>query len=149
MFNLKRYNGTFKGVIGECLFKNTNDNVIITKFFNKNKFFSKFDNIIGKEKRDFLFNNWFSIDAVEFDKSSMKIVLYEIKTRNKYNKELHFKPKMTLATHKIYTEALRIGFIVKIATVWLCDNWDYNVVLSDFDDSQYCIDKPKKWDKCG
>jgi len=37
MFDLKRGGGSFKGIIGECMFKLTNRTVVITRFFNKNK----------------------------------------------------------------------------------------------------------------
>jgi len=149
MFNLKRCGGSFKGTIGECMFKLTNDKVIVTKFFNKNKFFSIFGNRISKDKHEFLVLNWYSIDGIEFDNLNRNIILYEIKTKNEYKKKLHFKPKMTLSTHLLYNQAKNLGFVVKLVIVLLYENWDFGIRIEDFDESKYCIDKPKRWDKAG
>lgn len=155
MHNLKRGKGTYKGLVGECLFKLTRKYLIVTKFFNKNKYFDIFSNKLSKEEKDFLDKNWFSIDAIEFDylKKPRKIVLFEIKTFNDYGdytiRESNWLPKMTLATSDIYKEALRKGFDVKVAIVWLKENWDYDVEIVDFDKFKYVIDKPKRYDKSG
>lgn len=148
MYNLKENNGTFKGIIGECLFKDTNENVILTKFFNKNKFINLFQKQINAEKLNFLINNWYSIDALELDKVNRIIILYEIKTKNKYNNKLDlYKPKMTLATHKLYNKAKELGFSVKLAIVLLLKDWNYEIKIENFDSINYCIDKPKIYDK--
>ncbi|MEK6816976.1 MAG: hypothetical protein AABY09_05155 [Nanoarchaeota archaeon] len=144
MQNLKRDGGTFKGIIGEYLFKCYNKKAILTRFYSKNKFQLQFTSL-NKSKFNFLMENWYSIDALEFDKGN--IILYEVKTRNKYEKELEFKPKMTFSTHNMYNEAKKNGFIVKMANVWLHDNWDYDVVVEELNESKYCIDKLKQYDK--
>ncbi|RMF56075.1 hypothetical protein D6745_00350 [Candidatus Woesearchaeota archaeon] len=143
MFNLKKYKGTFKGLIGEYMFKLTDDKLIITKSYNRSKFFRTFSRLNSKQ-RNFLYENWFSIDGIKFENG--KIVLYEIKTRNKYNNKLHFKPKTTRRTHEMYQEAKQLGFVVKLVTVWLCKNWDFEVEMQDFSEKYYYVDKEKKYD---
>ena len=150
MYNLKDGRGTYKGLIGECLFKLTKKYAVVTKFFNKNKYFQIFGEKFSEKEREFIDRNWFSIDAIDFDyiKNPRKVVLFEIKTKNKYNNpKPNWIPKMTLATHEMYKEALSIGFDVKVATVWLHENWNYEIELLDFASANYCIDKPKKYDK--
>lgn len=56
---------------------------------------------------------------------------------------------MTLATHNIYHEALKIGFDVKVVVVWLYKNWSYDIGIQEFNKFRYCIDKPKEYDKLG
>ncbi len=53
---------------------------------------------------------------------------------------------MTLATHKLYLEAIALGFIVKIAEVTLFSDWNYDIKLINLEKYNYCIDKPKKYD---
>jgi len=152
MYNLKKCRGTYKGLIGECLFKLTRKYLIITRFFNKSKYFNLFGKKFSKVELDFLDRNWFSIDAIEFDytKTPRRVVLFEIKTLNNYSdytfRKSYWLPKMTLSTSGIYKEALKKGFEVKVATVWLKDNWDYDVEITDFEKFKYVIDKPKKYD---
>lgn len=153
MYNLKRGKGTYKGLIGECLFKLTNEKVIITKFFNKNKFFYIFEKRLSLDEKNFLDKNWYSIDAIEIDYSQkpQKIILYEIKTLNDFYYEklngLNRIPLFTEYTSKMYKEAINNGFIVKIAIIWLKDNWDYVVELEDFSKANYQISKPRKYDR--
>jgi len=150
MYNLKKGKGTYKGLIGECLFKLTRRYLVLTKFFNKNKYLKIFEDKLSEQERNFINKNWFSIDAIDFDytKKPRKIVLYEIKTRNKQpNPKPHWVEKMTLATHNMYNEALKLGFEVKIANVWLYDDWNYDIEIKNFNEAKYCIDKPKIYDK--
>ena len=149
MFNLKRGGGSFKRIIGECMFKLTNERVVITKFFRKDKYFPIFGKHFTPEQKEFLQNNWYSIDAIDilFSNGQKEVILYEVKTRNKYNKELYFKPKMTLETHNLYNSAKSLNFSVKIVTVWLYDNWEYDLEIKDFDEKDYYIDTPKLYDK--
>lgn len=148
MFNLKRGGGSFKGIIGECMFKLTNERVVITKFFRKDKYIPIFGKHFTPEQIEFLQNNWYSIDAIDilFSNGKKEIVLYEIKTRNRYNKELDFKPKMTQETHNLYHHAKTLNFSVKIVTVWLYDDWEYDLETKEFDAKDYYIDAPKRYD---
>jgi len=143
MYNLKEGGGTFKGLIGECLFKQTNEKVIVTKFFNKNNYFTIFGHLFNEQQKSFLSNNWYSIDAIDV---FPELILYEVKTRNRYRIPLHFKPKMTLKTHNLYQQTKELGFKVLMVTVWLNENWDYDLEFLDFNESNYCIDQPKKYD---
>ncbi len=144
MYNLKEFYGSFKGIIGEYMFKLTNKRVVLTRFFNKPKYFLIFGKYLTREQNDFLRKNWYSIDAIEL--FGRNPILYEVKTKNKYSTFLPFKPKMTQAAHEIYNHAKELGFIVKIALVELKDNWEYDVSILEFDKKYYCIDKPKTYD---
>ena len=44
-------------------------------------------------------------------------------------------------------KTLNIGFDVKVATVWLHDNWNYDIELKNFVKTDYYIGKPKRYDK--
>lgn len=150
MYNLKKeFRGTFKGLIGECMFKLIRKKLILTQYFNKNKFLKIFK--LSNKEKVFLEKNWYSIDGIEFDysKKPRKITLYEIKTLNKSFKikPLWNIPTMTLNTHNLYNEALNLGFDVKLAIVKLYDNWDYEVMIEDFKKKNYCISKSRKYDK--
>lgn len=146
MYNLKNGKGTYKGMVGECLFKLTRQYLILPKFFNKNKYFMIFSKKFTIEQVKFLKENWYSIDSIEFIDN--KPVLFEIKTRNKYlNPKSNWLPKMTLATHNMYKKAIKLGFIVKVAHVWLLDDWNYSIELIPIENFKYTIDKPKQYDK--
>ncbi|MFC1691469.1 hypothetical protein ACFL0W_04790 [Nanoarchaeota archaeon] len=149
MLNLRECKGSFKGLIGECMFKLTNKRVVITRFFNITKYFRIFGKYLSKQQSEFLRQNWFSIDAIEitFETGRKKIRLYEIKTKNKYSKEMRFKPKITSATVKMYSKAKGLGFIVNYATVWFLSNWDFEVEILEFNEQIFYIDKPKRYDK--
>jgi len=148
MFNLKTGKGSFKGFIGECMFKLNNRKVIMTTFFNKLKYIDVFGNYFNKEQKTFLLRNWHSFDAIEIvsEKGITTFVLYEIKTRNHYHNPSWYKPKMTFRTHNLYNQSKLIGFTPKIVHVWLYDNWDYDIKITDFEGRYYCIDKEKKYD---
>jgi len=118
-------------------------------FLDKEKYLKIFENRLSEKEKNFIIKNWFSIDAVEFDytKKPRKVVLFEIKTSNKYiDPKPNWGQKMTLATRNMYNEALNIGFDVKVATVWLHDNWNYDIEIVDFNQAKYTVDKPKKYD---
>jgi len=98
----------------------------------------------NEEQKSFLINNWYSIDAIDIFPN---ITLYEVKTRNRYTKPLYFKPKMTLQTHNLYNEAKKLKFNVVLITIWLNKDWDYEVEMQEFNEKNYCIDKPKIYDR--
>ncbi len=145
MYNLKKGSGTFKGLIGESMFKLTRKSAFLVRFHSKKTFLEKYQGILSLEQKLFLNKNWYSLDSIEV--VGNKILLYEIKTRNKYHTPLYFKPKMTLETHYLYNEAKKLGFLTKMATVWLFDDWNYDVEINDLEENSYCIDKPKLYDK--
>jgi hypothetical protein len=153
MYNLKRGKGTYKGIIGECLFKLTRKYLILTKFFNKNKYFLEFGNGFSEEQIQFLSENWYSIDAIEFfyDSGVRKTILFEIKTLNDFYfeklKGINKIPKFTKNTWDMYHLALNKGFDVKVAIIWLKNNWNYEIEIIDIDKCRYVIDDPKIYDK--
>ena len=150
MYNLKEATGTYKGLIGECLFKLTRRYAIITKFFNKKKYFSIFGDRLSEKEKEFIEKNWFSIDGIEFDYrfSPRKIVLFEVKTMNeRYSSKPYWLPKITIAEKNMYEEAISLGFSVMVALVNLLDNWNYSVEIKNFEDVKFSIDKPKPYDK--
>lgn len=153
MYNLKRSGGTFKGLIGEAMFKITRENLILTRFFNKNKYLRIFGKYLSPIQKDFLFNNWYSIDALEIDYSSYPrgIILYEIKTLNNNFipslNGLNKIPKITLNSYNLYNYAVSLGFNVFVAYVLLNSNWDYDIKIEDFTKCKFSIDKPKNYDK--
>jgi len=129
------------------MFKETRKHVVITKFFKQYKYMSIFGKYFDAAQSDFLKRNWYSIDAIEISFQPQKtITFYEVKTKNSYNLHLGFKLKVTYATHVMYSEAKQLGFVVKLAMVVFEDDWNYSVELKEFDPSEYCIDKPKKYD---
>lgn len=146
---LKEKRGTFKGIIGECLFKLTRKKLILTQYCRFNKWNSLYGTSITNEQKCFLKKEWYSLDGIEVIRFSdlAQITLFEVKTRNRYRKSFGFKPKMTENTHRLYQQAKDLGFSVKLATVWLEDNWNYSVKITDFNSKYYCIDKPKQYDK--
>lgn len=148
MYNLRNGKGSFKGIIGECMLKLTDKDMVVTKFFNKNKYILIFGKYFSKEQLDFIKLNWFSIDAIKIHfEGGKKLCLYEIKTKNRYdNPKPFWLTKFTQETNEMYRKALSFGFEVKVATVWLLDNWDYEIELEDFQSAKYCIDKPKPYD---
>jgi len=149
MYNLKRGGGTFKGLIGECMFKLTRKNLILTRFFNKNKYLNIFGDRLTEEQYTFLDNNWYSLDAIEVDYSikPYKFVIFEVKTINYlYNPKSYWKLLMTENTYELYRKALKLNFDVKVATIILFDNWNYEVDIIDFDQADFSISKPKKYD---
>jgi hypothetical protein len=153
MYNLKRGKGTYKGIIGECLFKLTRRYLILTKFFNKNKYFLQFGDRFLEQQIQFLNENWHSIDAIEFiyEKGMRKTTLFEIKTLNDFYFEklngINRIPKFTKNTLDMYHLALDKGFDVKVAVIWLKNSWNYDVEIIDFDKCKHIVDDTKLYDK--
>jgi hypothetical protein len=145
--------GTYKGLIGECLFKLTRRYLVSTKFFNKDKYLTIFGKYLSDEQIIFLESNWHSIDSIEFDYSQKPVrpILFEVKTLNDfyYARLNGFNriPKFTKSTYYLYKKALEIGFVVKVAIIWLRDNWEYDVEIIDFDKCKLFIEGPRKYDK--
>jgi hypothetical protein len=145
MYNLKRFNGTFKGNIGECLLKLTRDYLFLTRFHSRYKIIPILRKYLTEQQIKFLEENWFSIDGVEM--VDFKPVLYEVKTKNRYDTPFHKKTKTTESTVRLFSLAKELGFATKLATVWLEENWDFSVELSDFNPAELYVDSPKQYDK--
>ena len=146
MENLKKFYGTYKGLIGEYIFRLTKKSTILTKITDKEKIINYFDEMLNAQQKKFLETYWHSIDALEFKREKQEIILYEIKTRN-YHKVNHYKPKMTQHTHEVYNKAKKLGFIVKLIYINLHNNWNFEVEELEFDRRYYFIDSPKRFDK--
>ena len=141
-------NGSYKGYAGECMFKLTKTNAIIPRFSSLRKHLFIFGKKYTQKQYEFIQKNWWSIDSFEMVQEGKNEVLtmYKIKTRNSYKQKIWNPPKMTKYCHEMYSEAEKLGFRVKMATVWLDDNWEYRVVIEDFGKSEYYIDDQKRYD---
>lgn len=149
MYNLQKMNGSFKGLIAECMFKLTNKRVVITKFFNKSKYFIIFGKYLSPDQRKFLESNWHSIDALEviFYNGGYRVILYEIKTQNaKYENIRKWPLKLTLNTYNIYSHAYNFGFEVKLVKVLIFPDWDFDIKIEDFKSGRFTIDGARKYD---
>ncbi|MGM5483905.1 MAG: hypothetical protein ACQER9_03245 [Nanobdellota archaeon] len=129
MYNFKLYGKTFKGLAGECMFQLTRSNLFLTRFFPKEFVLRKYGHLISDCQKKFIIENWLSFDAIEFGKN---IVLYEIKTRNVEYQRAGHRLKLTQNCMNIYSEAEKINFKVKFAVVLLHDNWNYSVIIDNF-----------------
>lgn len=147
MFNLKKAKGTYKRLIGECMFKLSRNYAVLTKYWNKRRYLDYFGKYLTKPQLDFVNEYWHSLDAIEIDYSNgfRDVYLYEIKTNA--CEELNLKPKINEARVLLYQKALKMGFIVKLAFVCFEDDWNYSVNLLDFSENNLCIDKPKMHDR--
>ncbi|MBS3115807.1 hypothetical protein J4482_04230 [Candidatus Woesearchaeota archaeon] len=146
MYSIKSSKGTYKGNIGEFMFAQACKYVFITKFHGRHKYFPVIQKYLTEQQKEFLFTNWYSIDAIEV-KFNEGVFLYEIKTQSHLNYRLpNWKPKATERSIKIYKEAKKLGFSVKLAIVELYNNWEYDIVIDDFSENLVCIDKAKKYD---
>jgi len=147
MYNVKRVNGTFKGLIGECLFKDTDNSVILTRFFAKNKWLDLFGDRISPDQRAFLLEHWYSIDAIRIPRHNQPLLIFEVKTRNRYPRmDVRWVTKFSRNTVELYVHAQKIGIVVSVVTIWLEDEWNYTVQIEDFSQSHYVIDRPKEYD---
>ena len=53
---------------------------------------------------------------------------------------------MTENTSTIYSNAKSLRIEVQMVTVWLYQNWEYDVEIKEFDLDDFCIEKPKTYD---
>ena len=145
MYNLKNQ----KGIVGECMFKLTRKWLILTQYMGANNYLFRFERYYTDEQKEFLKLNWYSLDGVEieYEKGGEKRVLYEIKTKNQYARDLGYKPKTTASTYKLYMQAQKLGFEVRLAIIFLKNDWEYDILIEDFNSQNIYIDKPKKCDK--
>jgi len=146
-YDVRRFNGTFKGLIAECMFKLTNERCVLTRFFNRNKYAKIFEKYYSQDQINFLMNNWYSIDALEikFVEKKTQFLLYEIKAKNAYAGK--WPHKMTSSTVEMYKNAIALGFESKLVTVWFHDNWKFDVQIEDIEKANWTIDRPKLYDQ--
>lgn len=146
MENLKKFRGTYKGLIGECMFRLTKTAIILTRLAEKRDVLGYYKDFLNEKQKEFLECYWHSIDAIEFNKKEKDVILYEVKTKNAY-KNKSFPPKMTEHAHIVYNKAKAIGFIIRLVFIELQNNWNFEIKEMEFKKCYYCIDKPKRFDK--
>ena len=145
MHNLKKQTGTFKGTIGECMFRIVYNKVIINRFFNKQRCLDYYYNYFTKNQLNFLDTYWSSIDAFEVDEKNKKIILYEIKIRAAEYKNMDYPMRLSPRIAQIYKKAPELSFETKLAIVWFCNNWEYYIEIINFDDGYYYIDHSQNY----
>lgn len=127
------------------MFKLTRKNLFLTRFHSKYKVLGLISRFLIPEQLDFLKRNWYSIDGIELINN--RLTVYEIKTRNRYKTPLQYKPKTTSYTLDVYSNATKLGFIVKTVFVWLEDDWNFSLEIKDFNPKMLYEDKSKVYDK--
>ena len=140
MPNLRRLGGTYKGLIGEIMFVSSNTQYILPRFHPKNKYLGNME--LDNEKRRFLDENWYSIDAISYDGK----YIIEIKTRNSYSGYLPYKPKASQKSIQILVSAAATGFAVSVATVWFKENWEFEIEVKPFKSDELHADSKKRYD---
>ncbi|MFT4312826.1 MAG: hypothetical protein ACMXYA_00290 [Candidatus Woesearchaeota archaeon] len=130
MYNMKKFGGTFKGLIGECLFKFVQKKVYLSSFHNIKHVLRKIEEeySFSTEQKTFISRNYSSIDAIELSK---KPIIYEIKTRNAQHSN-QFKINITNNSIKILQDAKKLGFEVRLVEILLHSNWNFDCKISDF-----------------
>ncbi len=146
-YNLRKLKGTFKGIIGECMFKLIRKSSFLTWFTRYNEFISYNKQYISQREADFLRRFWHSIDAVEIKDN--RLVIYEIKTKNYYSAyyEKRFQPEITKASYNAYMLAKKIGIRVWLVKILFFDNWKFSICYKEINRSNCFIDKEKRYDK--
>lgn len=145
MYNLRNFNGTFKGNIAECMFKLTRKNLFLTRFHAQWRVLNAISRYLENSQICFLRHYWFSIDSIEIE--NFMPVLYEIKAKNRYRKSCFEKPKLTFSTVRLYKKALSLGFKVRLTNVVFHENWNYAIDIKDFSESNFIVDGKRKYDK--
>jgi hypothetical protein len=139
MYNLKDLKGTYKGLIGECLFHLVNKNALVTRLINKELILRRLD--IDKTIKDFIYNNLMTFDCIEWGE---KIKIYEIKTF----KEMFFvnykKLKMTRNSYNTYLNAMNRGIECNAVFIILLKNWNFKIFLKSINKANFYIFSPEK-----
>ena len=97
---------------------------------------------LDNEKRRFLDENWYSIDAISYDGK----YIIEIKTRNSYSGYLPYKPKASQKSIQMLVSAVATGFAVNVATVWFKENWEFEIEVKPFKSDELHADSKKRYD---
>ena len=147
-FNLKKDRGIIKADIGESIVKNKIGFVHRTREL-PHSWLEKSLFIIPAEMKEFLIKHWNTLDLFKFivDGNEVKdLELYEVKTRAYYsedwekkNRMRFHKPTITNNALSAYSEALQLGFKVKVVEVRLFDNWDYELFFYNFDPNSFQV----------
>jgi len=145
-FDLRRQDYTVKGEIGEIIIKNKIPYLRRTREIRPSDILDynfPFGDLPSKVK-EFLRKNWHTIDLFRFsckDSKFHNLELYEVKVRNYYpnlRREAYI-PDITHNELKVYKTALKLGFLVKSATIWFYDDWRYDIFIKDFNPKDFKI----------
>lgn len=149
MHNIKRLHGTFKGRIGECMVKMLDKYLVLTNFLGKTWYLERHKGKFSPEQQQFLSTHWYSFDAIKLSYNNI-YTLYEINMRNHYpNPKPHWKHTFTKASVDVYNKALALGFAVKVITVRLYDDWNYDLEITPFCPEQYFITEDNPAERLG
>lgn len=99
---------------------------------------------VPDDTKRFLAANWMSIDLFGFELESYvvkNLILYEVKARNHYTNPANmWQPRITSNCHRLYSQALERGYVVKYVEVVFCDNWNYDITICDLHLDAFRID---------
>lgn len=137
MLNLYEMKGRLKGELGELLFARIRKFIYRTALFG-NDWLDTHKFRVPDNFKLFLREHWNTFDAFSFEvdeNSVTNIIFYEIKTSNyRYKRQC-----LTSNSAKFYKLCLAKGFIVKSALVHIKHDWNFDIHISDFVESQYAI----------
>ena len=146
MYDLREQKGIYKGRVGECMAKLVDPGIVLTCMAGSEKYLAACQNNITTEHYSFLRKHWTSIDAVRRGPDNT-IIIYEIKLRVKYRKmKPEWKTNITWSSYNVYKEAIKLGLAVKILTIWMLDDWDYEIEIRNFKYADYTVSKPREFD---
>jgi hypothetical protein len=141
MNSLKKASGTFKGLIGECMYRIENPRIILTHFQPKELAIRQLREIYDDKQIAFIFANWDTIDAIATNETTV----YEIKTRcGDYGK---YKLRVMANCHNTLKKAARIGITPKLIKVIFEEDWLFRVEETDYLDEHLEVIVPKKYNK--
>jgi len=137
MYDLLDMSGTVKGNVGEELFVSLNRYVHRAEF-GAHEWLEKLPIVIPKNHKDFLVDNWGTIDVFEFvveNNQVVNIIIYEVKTSRYRNK----RQDLTRGARRFYQECISQGYKVVSVLVYLAENWKFEIICEDFDEKKYRI----------
>jgi len=144
-YDLRRQNIRLKSDLGEIIAKHRIPYLHLIRERKQDFLDRKFPfGDLPKNAKNFLKKNWFSIDSFRFKSNDYKfsnLELFEIKLRSYYpnlRREAYIID-MTSNEVKIYKEAIKNGFDVFVVTIWLYDDWKYDVVIKNFNSTKLKI----------
>ncbi len=160
MLNVRDFGGSYKGLIGECLFKFSHKYAVLTQLANPATYFDKRPYTLSETTKRFLIDNWTRIDAIEvlLDASMniREVNIYEVKTQN-YDREKAFsymRPSVSFNVDAVFRAAARYGINAHLAKVFLLNDWSFDITISPYNSTDvFVCERPsyndrnasKKW----
>jgi hypothetical protein len=145
MLSVREFKGSYKGLIGECLFKFKHKYAVLTQLANPDTYLEKRPYTLPKEMIAFLKSNWTRIDAFEVllnhDMSLLAVNIFEIKTRNQYKYILpgHVELRVSPEVDKAMKSAKEYGIGAYLAKVMLFDDWRFDVEIISYDSAPVTV----------